>query len=266
MRGTLLNGIPPPQRRVTSDDAANPRPTLTDGHPRTSGGSGSVPGGLHSMHVPLPQFLACRIAIPSPGPLTGVTEKGRKGGGIGMPSASARRPRRQPPVTASQEGRRNGEREGWPGCRQRPGDHGDSRLSRLTGGTEKRRTGRVGPDAVSVRAGHGDSHSRAAASTWLTVVSASNHTSTKRQRPTTRRPAGDPAYDERGGRCGNAAAVEITYRFPPRLGNLAQSARFPHSHSGSSIFGRGETPRPEDARLIRLRPGVRRCPTVTSST
>ena len=27
--------------------------------------------------------------------------------------------------------------------------------------------------------------------------------------------------------CGNGAAVEITKRFPPRLGNLAQHARFP---------------------------------------
>ena len=30
--------------------------------------------------------------------------------------------------------------------------------------------------------------------------------------------------------CGNAAAVEITDRFPPPLGNLAQNARFPHFH------------------------------------
>src|SRR6516225_6110781 len=45
MSGNLLNGITSRQRRVTNDDAANPRPTLTNGHPRTSGGSGSVPGG-----------------------------------------------------------------------------------------------------------------------------------------------------------------------------------------------------------------------------
>ena len=36
----------------------------------------------------------------------------------------------------------------------------------------------------------------------------------------------------RGGRsgCGNAGAMETTDRFPPRLGHLAQTARFPHSH------------------------------------
>src|ERR1700687_4952051 len=45
MSGNLLNGITPCQRRVTNDDAANPRPTLTNGLQRTSGGSGSVPGG-----------------------------------------------------------------------------------------------------------------------------------------------------------------------------------------------------------------------------
>jgi hypothetical protein len=45
MRGNLLNGITSRERRVTNDAAANPRPTLTDGLPRTSGGSGSVPGG-----------------------------------------------------------------------------------------------------------------------------------------------------------------------------------------------------------------------------
>jgi hypothetical protein len=32
---------------------------------------------------------------------------------------------------------------------------------------------------------------------------------------------------------GNAAAMETTERFPPRLGNLAQNARFPHSHRRS---------------------------------
>jgi hypothetical protein len=30
--------------------------------------------------------------------------------------------------------------------------------------------------------------------------------------------------------CGNGAAAEITNRFPQRLGNLAQNARFPHFH------------------------------------
>jgi hypothetical protein len=30
--------------------------------------------------------------------------------------------------------------------------------------------------------------------------------------------------------CGNDAPVEITNRFPQELGNLAQNARFPHSH------------------------------------
>jgi hypothetical protein len=45
MSGNLLNGIPSCERRVTNDDAANPRPTLTNGLQRTNGGSGSVPGG-----------------------------------------------------------------------------------------------------------------------------------------------------------------------------------------------------------------------------
>src|SRR3984893_17410630 len=31
--------------------------------------------------------------------------------------------------------------------------------------------------------------------------------------------------------CGNGAPMEITERFPQPLGNLAQNARFPHSHS-----------------------------------
>jgi hypothetical protein len=30
--------------------------------------------------------------------------------------------------------------------------------------------------------------------------------------------------------CGNAGPMEITERFPQDLGNLAQNARFPHSH------------------------------------
>ena len=36
--------------------------------------------------------------------------------------------------------------------------------------------------------------------------------------------------------CGNAAPMEITERFPQPLGNLAENARFPHSHSRSSVF------------------------------
>jgi hypothetical protein len=71
MSGNLLNGITSCERRVTNDDAANPRPTLTNGLQRTSGGSGSVPGGPAILRTPhRPQFLACRIAIISRGPLT----------------------------------------------------------------------------------------------------------------------------------------------------------------------------------------------------
>ena len=36
--------------------------------------------------------------------------------------------------------------------------------------------------------------------------------------------------------CGNDAPMEITERFPQPLGNLAQNARFPHSHSRLSYF------------------------------
>jgi hypothetical protein len=36
--------------------------------------------------------------------------------------------------------------------------------------------------------------------------------------------------------CGNGAPMEITERFPQPLGNLAQNARFPHSHSRLSYF------------------------------
>ena len=36
--------------------------------------------------------------------------------------------------------------------------------------------------------------------------------------------------------CGNDAPMEITERFPQPLGNLAQHARFPHSHSRLSYF------------------------------
>jgi hypothetical protein len=45
MSGNLLNGITWREPRVTNDDAANPRPTLTNGLSRTNAGSGSVPGG-----------------------------------------------------------------------------------------------------------------------------------------------------------------------------------------------------------------------------
>lgn len=50
--GNLLNGITPRKRRVTNDDAANPRPTLIHRQPRTSGGSGSVPGGARECTAP----------------------------------------------------------------------------------------------------------------------------------------------------------------------------------------------------------------------
>lgn len=44
MSGNLLNGITSHERRVTNDDAANPRSTVTDGQSRTSDGSDSIPG------------------------------------------------------------------------------------------------------------------------------------------------------------------------------------------------------------------------------
>lgn len=49
MSGNLLNGITSRERRVTNDDAANPRPTLTIGQPRTTVATGSVPGGPRSV-------------------------------------------------------------------------------------------------------------------------------------------------------------------------------------------------------------------------
>ena len=59
MRGNLLNGIPTRERRVTNDDAANPRTTLTGGLQRTSAGSVSVPGERdHTGGGSTPQFLA----------------------------------------------------------------------------------------------------------------------------------------------------------------------------------------------------------------
>jgi hypothetical protein len=38
------------------------------------------------------------------------------------------------------------------------------------------------------------------------------------------------------------AAMEITERFPQPLGNLAQNARFPHSHSRLSDFDKNKNP------------------------
>ena len=40
--------------------------------------------------------------------------------------------------------------------------------------------------------------------------------------------------------CGNVAPMEITERFPQPLGNLAQNARFPHSHSRVSDFDQNQ--------------------------
>jgi hypothetical protein len=40
--------------------------------------------------------------------------------------------------------------------------------------------------------------------------------------------------------CGNAAPMEITERFPQPLGNLAEHARFPHSHSRFSDFDKNK--------------------------
>ena len=45
-----------------------------------------------------------------------------------------------------------------------------------------------------------------------------------------RAPIPPPARVPTGSGCGNAGAMETTHRFPPRLGNLAQTARFPHFH------------------------------------
>src|SRR5882762_4068308 len=51
---------------------------------------------------------------------------------------------------------------------------------------------------------------------------------------------------------GNAAPVEIRKRFPQPLGNLAQNARFPHSHSRLSSFDQEEQ-RPKTRTAIRPR-------------
>jgi hypothetical protein len=58
MRGNLLNGIPR-ERRVTNDDAANPRPTLTYGHHAPVAGRARFPEGCdHIAGGSVPQFLA----------------------------------------------------------------------------------------------------------------------------------------------------------------------------------------------------------------
>jgi len=44
---------------------------------------------------------------------------------------------------------------------------------------------------------------------------------------------GHGSHDQRHG-CGNGAPMEITERFPQALGNLAQTARFPHFHKPTS--------------------------------
>jgi hypothetical protein len=41
--------------------------------------------------------------------------------------------------------------------------------------------------------------------------------------------------------CGNDAPLEITKRFPQPLGNLAQNARFPHSHKPIPLSQRPKT-------------------------
>ena len=42
-------------------------------------------------------------------------------------------------------------------------------------------------------------------------------------------------------RYGNAVPMETPNRFPQALGNLAQGARFPHSHNGSLTLVRTES-------------------------
>jgi hypothetical protein len=41
---------------------------------------------------------------------------------------------------------------------------------------------------------------------------------------------------QKKGGCGNVGPMEITKRFPQDLGNLAQNARFPHSHKPIFLF------------------------------
>jgi IstB-like ATP binding protein len=59
------------------------------------------------------------------------------------------------------------------------------------------------------------------------------HEGPRVQHPPFRRCRGDDAKRTPRG-YGNDAPLEITERFPQPLGNLAQNARFPHSHSRSS--------------------------------
>ena len=56
--------------------------------------------------------------------------------------------------------------------------------------------------------------------------------------------------DQRDIGYGNAGAMETTERFPQRLGNLAQNARFPHSHSRSLFVSQEEDEEDEDARCV----------------
>ena len=53
--------------------------------------------------------------------------------------------------------------------------------------------------------------------------------------------------------CGNDGAVETTDRFPPRLGNLAQTARFPHSHKPIPFLFYLEEDEEEDQNVTRDR-------------
>jgi hypothetical protein len=59
--------------------------------------------------------------------------------------------------------------------------------------------------------------------------------------------------------CGNDAPMEITERFPQPLGNLAQNARFPHSHSRVSDFDKNkdQDPNPIRGPVPRSKGGVR---------
>jgi hypothetical protein len=46
--------------------------------------------------------------------------------------------------------------------------------------------------------------------------------------------------DSRDDGCGNAVPMETEVRFPQGLGNLAENARFPHSHKPKIILVREE--------------------------
>jgi hypothetical protein len=56
--------------------------------------------------------------------------------------------------------------------------------------------------------------------------------------------------------CGNDAPMEITERFPQPLGNLAQNARFPHSHSRLS-YQKNKDTNPIRGPVPRSQGGVR---------